>query len=256
MSNEKYVQSYNDYGGPKFLARGPALHLLEAHRTGQAEVKVSARWGLRVVLYFDFDRHESGNLEHVRRLAEIVRGRFPSMPEFVIDDRGGSGWLVLDPSGLTPEEYNRLVTRIENYFASLARSLGLDIQYVEVMGRVYEHTFGGGRLLSVKAGDMMKCPPDESFLEQVAIPADVFLGPEFDEVPVINPAPAATPSGQGAGTLAKPHARPDRLKECGSFCPNVVTKDLSEKLPTLLEYINLRFPDRPKRVTGRLEITI
>lgn len=127
----------------------------------------------KTLLYLDADTHDSGTAEAVRELFRRVRVFFPHMPEPVVTDRGGSAWLVVQTHvrrGNTwvpvvdEKEYNRLVLQVQDWLRELAT--GLDIQFVEVKGKVYQPEMDGSRVVKVKAGDLMKCPPGMEWVTQ------------------------------------------------------------------------------------------
>jgi hypothetical protein len=237
LRNEKYIRL------AKVIDRVKVpLHLVDAYREGRCRLKVSARHGARTLLYLDFDTHTTGSTEDVRLLAQAVRQHFPHMPEFVIDERGGSGWLVVNTAGTSPEQYNRLVRRLQNYLCSVAESMGLDIEHVEVKGKVYEPTYLRGRVTAVKAGDLLKCPPSLDWLTQPAIPAGRLSTAEFEPWQPVTPQAVAR-----TGELKVQQSG-------GSFRARLVSDETAARLPELAAFVERAFPDRPVKV-GRWAIT-
>jgi hypothetical protein len=240
MRNDTYVRDYNRLGH-QFRSRRVPYYLVNAHEDGRIKLKVSARHGGLTLVYFDFDLHDFGDPNDVAILAQVVRDHFPGMPEFVVDERGGSGWLVVDTSETDPRSYNALLDRLQTYLRSVARAMGLNIQFVEVKGRVYEHTLDNGWLLSVKAGDLLKAPPSMEHLDQPVVEATVFSESRFDP----------WPCDQGEEVVKERTAC-----QAGSFRPQSITEEMVENLPALVEWVDRQFPDRPtKTKCGTWNIT-
>lgn len=189
MRNSTYVRKYNER---------PFIFLDKIRPSHAAYLKPGLKvcaslFTLKTLLYFDADTHRFGSTADVCELFLRLRWFFPHMPKPVVDERGGSGWLVVDTrirygkdkcrAACTEAEYNRTIFRrardtspelcLERWFQGLAD--GLDIEFCEVKGKVYEHNLAGGRLLSVKAGDLMKVPPSGEWLTQPSIPFEVLL---------------------------------------------------------------------------------
>jgi hypothetical protein len=194
-------------------------------------------------VYFDFDCHTTGSVEDTKVLAAVVKTAFPTCSEFVFSERGASGWLVVDSSMYSPAEYNRLLRRIQDYYQKTARERKLDIEHVEVKGRVYEHTWDdrGRELKVVKAGDLIKCPPHESYLAADAISAALFEDEKYDTVET---SPLRSEVGSGTAKPAPTHSAENTW---GSFRPRLVTEEMQARIPDLVQFVREQFPDRPTR---------
>ena len=235
MRNDTYARMYNRLGVRFTQVRVPYWQV-NAHEAGQTKLKVCPRLGSHTLIYFDLDTHDgTGTAQDVAILAQVVRDHLPHMPEFVITDRGGSGWLVVDTAGLLPSEYHRLLKRLEAHLQSVARSFGLSLSEVAVKGKVYVPSFQDGVCSHVKAGDLMKAPPSVEWLEQPAVHAEVFAEARFDPWDV--PAPVAG-GGDGVGSSA-------------SFCSRLVSETMATNIGEVEEFVRVQFPDRPGAVRGR-----
>ena len=141
MRNDTYARLYNKLGQRFQQVRVPYWQI-NAQERGETKLKVCPRLGAHTLIYFDFDTHDGhGTADDVAILVQLVRDHFNHTPEFVITERGGSGWLVVDTAGLLPSEYRRLLRRLEARLQSVARSFGLHLSEVAVKAKVYVPTF-------------------------------------------------------------------------------------------------------------------
>jgi len=234
MSNAKWIESFNRRRREVDLS----YYVINAHERGETQLKVCARYGFETLVYFDLDTHTTGSTEDVILMAQVIRQHFPTMPEFVLNSRGGSGWLLVDMSSMTRVEYNALLTRLETYFRSVAASMQLDIEHVEVKGNLYVPTLDEhGRCISVKAGDLLKCPPDETYLVHPAIEATRFASSEFD------------PWGEPDDIIITlPNDEKIVNEHAGSFRPKLVSDDIAARITQLEQFVNQKFTDRPVKI--------
>ncbi len=240
MGRPAWVDLYNRTGRhPDDVRKLPLKHIAP-HEAGGKTLKVSATYGYETLIYFDFDTHERGSAEDVKLLAQVVHQHFPTVTEFVINERGGSGWLKVDTQNTADaEQYNKLVARLETYFRSFAEHAGLDIEAVEVKGRVYVPDLDkDGKCKSVKeTGDQMKCPPpDMKYLDQSAVCATTFASPEFEPFPA--------PLAKEVNITAQKYIKGKQPKY-GSFRSHLVTDEMIANLPKLEKFVAIKFKDRP-----------
>ena len=248
MKNATWVTLRNKHGR-RFEDRFQLPYsFVNSHEAGRPGLKVSARHGFQTLLYFDLDTHSHGSADDVIILCQIVRDLFPSMPPFVCNERGGSGWAVLDTSGTSAIDYNALVTRVEDFFRSVSEAMKLRVEFVEVKGRVYAPTFDdSGRCLSVHAGDLLKCPPTLEYLEQPSVDASYLASSVFDPWGVVTA--EVTQDHPVTDQKDNPFAGDNSL--CGSFKPKLVSEEVASRLADLTEFVVSRFSDRPTRVGTR-----
>jgi hypothetical protein len=239
MRNETYVGQANLFGIRFVWQRSIPLRALNQHELGRYGLKGAVRFGPLMLVYLDLDVHKLGSLEACRRLAAIIRRDFPGVPEFQFNERGAFSWLILNAEGLVgpdgEQEYNRLLNRLQEHYATRAKSLGLDVEKVEVLGRVYEHTWQEGSygfLQCVKGGDLIKVPSSVDVFRQP--PVDVFYlnDRKFDPVEL---------------TVVQ-KVESERRRSSGSFRPRLVSEEMEDGIGRLVAWVDQQFPDRPTRV--------
>jgi hypothetical protein len=231
MRNDTYVAHLNRRGKSFLEKQKTPLWAIEQYQAEMCRLKVSAKQG-RTLLYFDLDTHAFGSSDDVRLMAMVIRDCLPQCSEFVFSERGGSGWLLVDNGMLLAEEYNVLVRRLEVFFQSVCKGMGLDVEYVEVKGKIAELSFSHHKCSSVKAGDLMKAPPSIEFMSGEVVDARIFADPRFDPWPEEEQDKNKRKQGSSSGSS-------------GSFHPRLVTEEIESRIPELVEFVKAQFPDRP-----------
>ena len=240
MRNETWAGLYNRLPGVFGTMRVP-FRLVNGHEAGISRLKVCARHGGVSLLYFDIDTHDGqGSTADARIMAEVVRQHFPHMPEFVVTDRGASGWLRVDTGGVSPEEYNRLVARLQTHLQSVQAAMGLDLTEVAVKGRVYQPTVVKGVCTAVKSGDLLKAPPTIDWLEQPIVEAEVLREGRFDPWQPLEQLAVVKPVAKRAAT--------------GSFVGRLLSEEQIGNIGEVEKIVALHFGDRPTRA-GKLLIS-
>lgn len=238
LRNATYTDRLNTYGTPGELP----LYAVNGHEAGQPGFKVTNRHGPRSVVYFDLDTHARGDTADVRLMAAAVRQHFPQMSEFVVNERGGSGWLLVDTSAVGTREFAKLLDTLQTYLNSLAKAWGLDIEFVEVLGRPYLENREGRKVLSVKAGDLYKCPPSADYIDHEPVDPERFRTDEF----ALWVDPCSTGS-TGAPDVAE-EAEVKAGRKAGSFKAHLITDRMEGRFGRLATWVRNRFWDRPKKV--------
>lgn len=250
--NTTYVRQF-DKLAHKFLAYFKPT--VQAYSHG-ANLKVSPSLETKSTLvYLDFDTHKHGSSADVKTLYDRLRQYVPGLLDPTVDARGGSNWLVVTTreckggnvwsSTTTDTAYNALIEEFQRRLQLLGADL--NIEHIEVKGKVYRHDFNGGHLLSVKAGDLLKCPTDSKYVDQKPITFEQ-LKCIVASLPVI---PYATPTA----TTVLPQTSNANKRTAGSFHARTLTDDQIANLDTLAKKVDVWFADRPKVAPGRHAIT-
>lgn len=147
-----------------FAARGGVSQKsVVAWENGKVNLKVTASLSTKAdetILYFDFDTHKRGKRADVRKLYFRLKAKIPELGPLYQNDRGGGAWLRISTrtsdSPHCPEEFvfdpklgkrravgsprgrawNAMVKRIHEWARSELVASGLDVEAVEVHGRV------------------------------------------------------------------------------------------------------------------------
>lgn len=230
-SNEKYVCLVNKYGTNYLRNWKPSI----ADYSHGSNLKVSATLDRhRTLLYLDFDTHATGSTADVHKLFDRLRDHLPELLEPTLNERGGANWLVVETwAGSTnvkrraveEKEYNALLREFQRRLQILGEDL--DIEHVEVKGKVYERDFHHQRLLSVKAADLMKCPTEAKYVEQKAISLERLKA-------VVESMPAESKQ-----------AKPAKANIGGSWTGRLLSDQHIANLDTLAKQVEKAYPDRP-----------
>lgn len=247
--NTTYVRQFDKHKH-RFLAYFKPTIQAYAHGSN---LKVSSSLETKSkLLYLDYDTHKHGSSADVKRLNDRLRHFIPALLEPIINARGGSNWLLVTTreckggsvwnSVTTDTEYNKLIAEFERRLQLLGADL--DIEMIEVMGRVYEHNVDdGGRLLSVKGGDLLKCPTDAAYVDQKPL--------TFEQLKTIVASLPVTPYATPAATNASTQTPQASKRKAGSFRSRTLTDEQIANLDTLAKRIDVWFKDRPTTAPGR-----
>ena len=243
--NATYAARCNRFGRVFLAAHKPPI---DAYAAGP-NLKVSATLDTpKTLLYLDFDTHKRGTSEDVAALFARLRQYIPGLLPAVIDARGGANWLVIDTrewigphtcrTAIEDTEYNALLGEFQAKLQNLRADL--DIEHIEVKGRVYErderfnHAIGSAEVAGVKAGDLLKCPPAEEYVAQRPVTV-AELGKIVDALPSTPAVAAPTP------------AKADRKQRVGggSFRARLLSDEQLAEVDRLADAVEGRFKDRP-----------
>jgi hypothetical protein len=188
------------------------------------------------------DTHTRGKLADVKRFFDLLRKKLPiSTP--VINERGGGAWLLVSYRELrhgnvyqTPsaERWNALVKRMQEWTRTLAAEHQLDVEHVEVHGRVLEASNKSGEWRAVTCPGLMKAPPSTDHLPEEVVTFAGLAGMDW----------SVTKEAKAQVQKAKLQA--------GSVCrESVLTAEHTKRLPDLVSAIRCWFPDRPTHVRER-----
>jgi hypothetical protein len=250
--NTTYVSQYNKLKH-KFTSYFKPTVAAYAHGSN---LKVSPTLDSKSTLvYLDFDTHTKGSSADVQKLTDRLRHFIPGLLDATINARGGSNWLVVRTreckggnvwhSLATDKEYNALIVEFQRRLQLLGADL--DIEHIEVKGKVYERNDENGQLLSVKCGDLLKCPTEDKYVDQKPI--------SFEELKAIVASLPVTPYAAPAATPVSPQSPKATKKKAGSFHSRTLTDEQIANLDTLARKADMWFKDRPKVAPGRHAIT-
>ncbi|VTU02419.1 Uncharacterized protein OS=Planctomyces brasiliensis (strain ATCC 49424 / DSM 5305 / JCM 21570 / NBRC 103401 / IFAM 1448) GN=Plabr_1122 PE=4 SV=1 [Gemmataceae bacterium] len=250
--NSTYVKQYNKLQH-RFTAYFKPPVAAYAHGSN---LKVSPTLDSKSTLvYLDFDTHTKGNSAHVKTLFDRLRHYFLALLDGTINARGGSNWLVVQTreckggnvwhSTTTDTEYNALIVEFQRRLQLLGADL--DIEHIEVKGKVYERNEGNGQLLSVKCGDLLKCPTEDKYVDQKPI--------TVEQLKAIVASLPVTPYAAPAATPVSPQSPKATKRKAGSFHARTLTDEQVANLDTLARKVDAWFKDRPTTAPGRHAIT-
>jgi hypothetical protein len=191
----------------------------------------------------------------VKALNDRLRHYIPGLLDGTVTARGGSNWLVVTTreckggnvwhSTTTDKEYNALIVEFQRRLQLLGADL--DIEHIEVKGKVYERNEENGQLLSVKCGDLLKCPTEDKYVDQKPI--------SFEELKALVASLPVTPYAAPAATPVSPQSPKATKRKAGSFHARTLTDEQIANLDTLALKVDAWFKDRPRTAPGRHAIT-
>lgn len=145
---EHRVRSY----GFGMLKKGVPQTDVVNFEEGLTNLKVSASLSTvsgETFLYFDFDCHSRGKPSEIAKLYAILKKKIPELGPLFTNGRGGGAWLAVDfrdspddiddrPEITCPHQrrWNALVERMHTWAKAELAASGLDIEAVEVRGKV------------------------------------------------------------------------------------------------------------------------
>lgn len=150
-------------GSPFYYPRRPSQKALMEHFQGKETCYFTGSRGDLTVVNLDIDCKKAGSREGAFAFAEHLKQRFfPNLyHEVSTHGRGGHGYLLIDKTYATDEDYNLILKKLDQWLKAVLAATTFDVENIEIKGNCPEVTWGTDykrQLLNYKFGFLAKLP--------------------------------------------------------------------------------------------------